>query len=89
MECRGYRAFQYAVWSCQKGSEGKSGLWKALARGTTKITKRGGATPKKRKMLPPEARSELFESEDEEDIAPTATEEPVGGSESETDDETD
>ena len=51
--------------------------------------KEGGATPKKRKIQPPEARSELFESEDDEDIAPTATEEPVGGSESETDDETD
>jgi len=36
-----------------------------------------GVTPKKRKRQPTQARSELFESDDDDDIAPTATEEPV------------
>jgi hypothetical protein len=49
-----------------------------------------GATPKKRKLQPPQARSaELFESDNEDDIAPTATEEPLYGSGSEADKETD
>ena len=48
-----------------------------------------GATPKKRKLQQPQARSELFESENEDDVAPTATEEPVDESGSDTDDETD
>ena len=47
------------------------------------------ATPKKRKLQQPQARSELFESENEDDIAPTATEEPVDESGSETDEERD
>jgi hypothetical protein len=42
----------------------------------------GGAIPKKRKLQPPQARSELFESA-------TATREPVEESDSATDDETD
>lgn len=42
--------------------------------------------PKKRKLQPPQARSELFESDNEDDIAPTATEEPSDESGSCTDD---
>jgi hypothetical protein len=56
----------------------------------TKLTRRGGGvTPKKRKLQLPQARLELFESDKDGDIAPTATEKPVGWSKSETDDETD
>jgi len=47
-----------------------------------------GATPKQSKRQPTHARSELFESEDENDVALPATKEPVEDSESETDDET-
>jgi hypothetical protein len=46
-----------------------------------------GATPKKRKLQPPQARSEFFESDNEDDIAPTATEEPSDESGSCTDDD--
>jgi hypothetical protein len=49
----------------------------------------GGQTQKKRKLQPPQARSELFESDNNDDIAPTATEEPGEGLESETDNKTD
>jgi hypothetical protein len=49
-----------------------------------------GATPhQKRKLQPPQARSELFESDNEDDIAPTTTEEPLDGPGSEADKETD
>ena len=48
-----------------------------------------GATPKKRKLPRPQARSELFESENEDNIAPTATEEPVDELGSDTDNDTD
>jgi hypothetical protein len=47
------------------------------------------ATPKKRKLQPPQVRSELFESDNNDDIARTATREPVEESDSATDDETD
>ncbi len=41
-----------------------------------------GVTPKKRKCQPTQARSELFESENEDDIAPIGNAEaPVEGSE--------
>jgi hypothetical protein len=48
-----------------------------------------GATPKKRKPQWPQAYSELFESDNKDDIAPTATKEPVDGPDSETDKEID
>jgi hypothetical protein len=47
--------------------------------GMKKRTRRGGGTPKKRKLQPSQARSELSESDNDDDIAPTATREPVGG----------
>jgi hypothetical protein len=46
-----------------------------------------GATPKKRKLQQPQARSELFESDNEDNIAPTTTEEPFDESGSDTDDD--
>jgi hypothetical protein len=45
-----------------------------------------GATAKKRKRQPTQARSELFESDNDDDIAPIADEAPVGDSGSESDD---
>ena len=47
-----------------------------------------GTTTKKRKRQPTQARSELLDSDDDEDIAPTASEAPVEDSGSETDEET-
>jgi hypothetical protein len=48
-----------------------------------------GATPKKRKRQPTQARSELFESDNENEIVPTGNNEPVEGSGSDTDDASD
>ena len=49
-----------------------------------------GVTPKKRKRQPTQARSELFESNNEDDISPIPNAEgPVEGSESDTDSKND
>ena len=84
MEWRGYHAFQWAIRSSKQDQTRNPDFEKDWLEARLCAQAEDGVTPKKRKRQPPQARSELFESEDDGNIEPTATDDPVEESESET-----